>query len=147
MYQINLYLETSIKGVKKGIGWYGYLLEYVDRKGNLHTIYDFKYETDVTPNMLQLMVFCAALNRITQDSEITVFTESAYLSGGYIKYLQEWKSNGWKTAKGEPLKNKNLWQQVDKLTDRHVVRFDKTYHHGYKNWMVSEITRRKAGGK
>jgi ribonuclease HI len=107
-------------------------------------VHDFKYETDVTPNMLALLAFCAALNRLTQDSEITVFTESTYLSGSFTRYLKDWKEKGWKTSKGEPLKNQKLWQQVDELTARHVIRFDPTYHHTYKNWMVAEITRRKS---
>lgn len=145
MYRINIYLETSIRGVRKGIGWYGYLLEYIDQKGKLHTLHDFKREIGVTPNMLTLIAFCAALNRIGKDSEITVFTESGYLRENYMKWLQVWKENGWKTARGEEVKNLKLWQQVDELTARHVVRFDTEYHHGYKNWMCAELQRRKVG--
>ncbi|MDE7325505.1 MAG: hypothetical protein K2N63_04355 [Lachnospiraceae bacterium] len=145
MYKINLYLETSIRGIRKSVGWYGYLLEWIDSKGQFRTLHGFKCEMAVTPNMLVLMAFCAALNRMNKDSEITVFTDSLYLRECYTQYLQAWKENGWKTAKGEPVKNLILWQQADKLTSRHAVRFSMEYHHSYKNWMVSEIVKRRDG--
>lgn len=143
MYQINIYIETSIRGVKKTLGWYGYLLEYIDGKGELHTRYDFKMETGVTPNMLTLIALCAALNRIGKPSEVTVYTENGYVRENYTKWLQVWKENGWRTARGEEIKNLKLWQQVAELTAAHVVRFDPEYHHGYKNWMCAEMQRRK----
>lgn len=145
MYQINMYLETSIRGIKKSLGWYGYLLEYIDGKGELHTLHDFRHEIGVTPNMLTLIAFCAALNRIGKDSEITVFSECSYLRENYSKWLQVWKENNWRTSRGEAVKNLKLWQQVDELTARHVVRFAREYHHGYKNWMVNELVKRGMG--
>lgn len=143
MYQINMYLETSIKGIKKTIGWYGYLLEWMDRNQEPHTISDFRYENGVTPNMLSLIAFCAALNRITKDSEITVFTDHLYLREGYARYLPVWKENGWKTAHGDSIKNMSLWQQIAEKTRNHQITFNPEYHHSYKNWMVSELARRK----
>lgn len=145
MYKVNIYLETSIRGIRKSVGWYGYLLEWIDSKGQLRTLHGFKCELAVTPNMLALMACCAALNRMNKDSEITVFTDSLYLRECYTQYLQSWKENGWKTAKGEPVKNLILWQQVDRLTGRHVIRFSAEYHHAYKNWMISEIVKRRDG--
>ena len=143
MYQINLYLETSIKGIRSTVGWYGYLLEWMDSKGKPHTISDFGYESGVTPNQLVMKTFCMALDRLKKDSEITVFTDSLYLRSSYTKYLQAWRENGWKSAKGETVKNLTLWQQVDKKTRRHVVTFSTDYQNPYKSWMVSEIQRRK----
>lgn len=143
MYQVNIYLETSLPGLRRSAGWYGYLLEYISGTGELHTRYDFRKKLDVTPNMLILTAFCAALDRLGKDSELTVYTDSLYLRENYSRWLQSWKENGWRTARGEEVKNKELWQQVDELTARHVVRFASQYHHGYKNWMTSEIQRKK----
>ena len=144
MYQINMYLETSIRGVRATTGWYGYILEYIDKLGNPHIIEDYDREIDITPNQLGMMAFLEALDRVNKDSEITVYSDSAYLRSGYTRYLQSWKENGWKTAKGEEVKNKVLWQQVSKKTVRHVIRFEPQYHHQYKNQMVMEIEKRKA---
>lgn len=143
MYQINLYIETSIRGLKKTDGWYAYVLEWLDSKEEIHTVSDFRYEEEVTPNMLALLAFCAALNRITKDSDITVFTDSLYLRSSFTRYLPAWKENGWKTAHGSPIKNMLLWQQALEKTKNHKIIFSPEYHHSYKNWMVSEMARRK----
>ena len=143
MYQINMYIETSIRGVKKTIGWYGYLLEWLDRAGTPHTVFHFQYEIGVTPNMLFLSAFCAALDRLTKDSEITVFTDSLYLREGYTRYLPVWKENGWKTAHGDAIKNIKFWQQIAEKTKRHTIIYNPDSRHGYKNWMLREIQERK----
>ena len=143
MYRINLYIETSIRGVKSTVGWYGYLLEWIDSRGNPHTISDFGYELGVTPNQLVLKTFCRALDRLGKDAELTVFTDSLYLRNCYTQHLQNWKENNWKTAKGEKVKNLSLWQQVNEKTRRHVVAFNADHQHPHKNWMIAEIQRRK----
>lgn len=145
MYKVNLYLETSIRGLKKTVGWYGYLLEYTDPKGNRHVRDAYECKIGVTPNMLILMAFCASLNRLTRESEITVFTDHAYLREGCMRRLELWKENGWKTAHGEPVRNKELWQQVSEKISRHRITFCSEYHHEYKNRMSTELTNRRMG--
>ena len=144
MYQINMYLETSIRGVRATTGWYGYILEYIDKLGNPHIIEDYDREIDITPNQLGLMAFLEALDRVNKDSEITVYSDSAYLRSGYTRYLQDWKTNGWKTAKGDEVKNKVLWQQIARKTVRHVIRFEPAWPHKYKAQMVSKLMERKS---
>lgn len=143
MYQINMYLVTSIKGIKKTVGWYGYVVEWFNSKKEVRTREDFKCEIGVTPNMLSLIAFLAALDRIIPDSEITVYTDNLYLREGYTQYMPVWKTNGWKTAHGDPIKNMALWQEIAEKTARHVIRFEKECHHSYKNWMVGQIQERK----
>ena len=144
MYQINMYLETRIQGIRKTVGWYGYILEWIDHNGEPHTVDGYKYEVGVTPNMLILLAVIAALERINRDSEITIYTDSLYFRESYERFLQSWKKNGWRTTKGEQIKNLNLWKQVSARTVRHVIRFEPQYHHRYKNQMVMEIEKRKA---
>ena len=143
MYQINMYLASSIRGVRRTTGCYGYILEYIDSRGEAHIVEEYAQEADVTPNQLVLMSFLAALNRVAKDSEITVYTDSLYLRGSYTRDLQTWKEHDWKTSKGEEVKNRIFWQQVSKKTVRHVVRFDPAHHHKYKNHMTAELMRKK----
>lgn len=89
------------------------------------------------------MAFLEALDRVNKDSEITVYSDSAYLRSGYTRYLQDWKTNGWKTAKGDEVKNKVLWQQISKKTVRHVIRFEPMWKHKYKDQMVSKLIERR----
>ena len=145
MYKVNLYLETSIRGLQKTIGWYGYVLEYMDRKGSRHIREAYKYEVGVTPNMIVLMALDAALGRLNRESEVTVFSDNVYLREGCMRRLKLWQENGWKTAHGEPVKNKVLWQQVAEKMSRHRVTFSSEYHHEYKNRMSAELTNRRMG--
>lgn len=144
MYQINLYLETSIRGVRSTIGWYGYVLEWVDAHGKTRTVTDFKCESGVTPNQLILVALRDALRRMTKPSEILIYTDALYLRGNYMDYLPLWRKNGWKTARGEPVKNRELWEEVVEAAEPHRIAFGKQYQHAYKAWMVSELTRRRA---
>ena len=106
MYEVNLYLETSIRGLKKTIGWYGYVLEYIDQKGGKHIRDAYQYEVGVTPNMLVLMAFCASMDRLTRESIVTVLTDNAYLRERCMRRMALWRNNVWKTAHGEPDKHK-----------------------------------------
>lgn len=145
MQKVNIYLETSIRGLNRTIGWYGYIVEYIDSHGEPHTIDAYAYETGVTPNMLILMAFCAALNRMKKSCRITVYTDSIYLRESCEKRLRHWKENGWMTAHNEPIKNRDLWQQVSEKISGHVITFSTEYHHGYKNRMVAELANRRMG--
>lgn len=55
MYQINMYLASSIRGVRRATGCYGYILEYIDSRGEAHIVEEYAKEADVTPNQLVLM--------------------------------------------------------------------------------------------
>lgn len=49
------------------------------------------------------------------------------------------------TAHNEPIKNRDLWQQVSEKISGHVITFSTEYHHGYKNRMVAELANRRMG--
>lgn len=139
---VNMYLETAARGIRRGTGWYGYVLECFDSRGEVHTVQEFKRMDDVTPNQLILIAFCAALNRMTRQSEIVVYTDKLYLRGNYTAHLPAWKQNGWKTAKGEQVANAELWKQAAELARWHRISFAKDYRHSYKNWMTAELQKR-----
>lgn len=145
MFKVNVYLETSVRGLKKTIGWYGYLVEYIDGRGGTHIRENYKMKMDVTPNMASLLAFIGALDCLGRSSEITVFTDNAYLRENFTKNLGSWKENGWVTAHGEPVRNKGLWNQIVEKASGHVIAFDRTYHHEYKNKMAAELAERRMG--
>lgn len=141
---VNMYLETATRGIRRGTGWYGYVLECFDSRGNAHTVQEFRKTEDVTPNQLILLCFCAALNRMRKQSEIMVYTDQLYLRGNYTSHLPMWQGNGWKTARGETVANVELWKRVAELTRWHQICFARDYQHSYKNWMVSELQKRSS---
>jgi ribonuclease HI len=56
----------------------------------------------------------------TGDKDVTLYTDSCYLKNGITKWILTWKRNGWKTAAGQPVKNRELWIQIDDLNGPHV---------------------------
>lgn len=89
------------------------------------------------------MAFDAALSRMNKESAVIVFSDNVYLRVGCMKRLALWKENGWKTAHGEPVRNKALWQQVAEKASRHRITFSTEYQHKYKNRMSAELVNRR----
>ena len=148
MQEVSIYLETSIRGLNKTIGWYGYIVEYIDSHGREHTRGGCNYKMGVTPNMLILTAFCAALDELKKGCRIRVYTDNAYLRESCERRLIRWRENGWKTAHKEPIRNMALWQQVSEKISVHVIRFgteeDPDYKGKYRDQIGEEIERRKA---
>jgi len=76
---------------------------------------------DTTNNRMELTAAINALAELDRASKITVVTDSAYVKDGITKWLAGWKKNGWKTAAKKPVKNEDLWRDLDAQTQRHDV--------------------------
>ena len=63
----------------------------------------------------------AALNALKSPCEVDLYTDSAYVKDGISKWIFGWKKNGWKTADRKPVKNAELWQQLEEARNRHKV--------------------------
>jgi ribonuclease HI len=78
-------------------------------------------EAQTTNNRMEMMAAVRGLDVLKKPSAITVHTDSRYLMDGATKWLKRWKANGWKTADKKPVKNDDLWRQLDNLLTRHTV--------------------------
>ncbi len=72
-------------------------------------------EKDTTNNRMELSAVIAALNATKKHTEVEIHTDSQYVKNGMETWLKNWKSRGWKTADKKPVKNKELWMQLDEL--------------------------------
>lgn len=79
-------------------------------------------EADTTNNRMELKALITALDRLNQRQaeflstrRVKVFSDSSYVLNGVQKWLQGWKSRGWKTVEGKPVANPDLWQKLDEL--------------------------------
>jgi ribonuclease HI len=70
---------------------------------------------------MELFAAINALNALEKPSTITVITDSVYVKDGITKWIFGWKSRGWKTAAKKPVKNEELWKDLDAATQRHTV--------------------------
>lgn len=141
--EVKMYLETTLKGPRPGNGWYGYLLECTDWRGEVHTIQDFAYEENITANQLSLMAMYRAMERMTKACDIAVYTDNLYLSSNFPHNLLNWAAGGWQNALGKEIKNRELWQRLWEITRGYGITFEKQYQHAYKSWMVSELQKRR----
>jgi ribonuclease HI len=80
-------------------------------------------ESATTNNRMELQAAIAGLNALKQVCAVEIFTDSKYLRDGISKWLARWKNNGWQTLERTPVKNQDLWVQLDTLCARHEVRW------------------------
>lgn len=74
-------------------------------------------ECDTTNNRMELTAVIRALAAAKKHDEVEIHTDSQYVKNGMQLWIKNWKKNGWKTADKKPVKNKELWQELDKLSE------------------------------
>ncbi len=74
-----------------------------------------------TNNRMELRAAIAALRALKESCRVELFTDSEYLRDGIMKWLVRWKVNGWRTIERKPVKNDDLWRQLDALCLKHQV--------------------------
>ncbi|GAB4222523.1 MAG: ribonuclease HI [Francisella sp.] len=109
------YTDGACKG-NPGIGGWGVVLSY---NGVEKLIYGG--EKNTTNNRMELMAAIKSLQALKRECDIVIYTDSKYLQNGINSWIAKWKKNGWKTADKKDVKNKDLWQELDKLTNKHNV--------------------------
>jgi ribonuclease HI len=97
-----------------------------------------------TNNRMELMAAISALESLDESSDVDLHTDSQYVRGGITGWMAGWKRNGWRTADKKPVKNMELWQQLDAATARHKVRWHWVKGHaGHpENERADELARR-----
>lgn len=115
--QIQIYTDGACKG-NPGPGGWGALLEYKGRKLEL-----FGGEDHTTNNRMELRAVIEGLSALKRRSNVLLVTDSKYVMQGMQQWLAGWKKRGWKTAGKQPVKNQDLWQQLDALVQQHDVQW------------------------
>lgn len=113
--KVVIYTDGACRG-NPGPGGWGVVLRY---QGNLKTLNGFDPET--TNNRMELTAVIEGLRALTRSCDIELHTDSKYVMQGVNEWLSKWKSNGWKTAAKKPVKNIDLWQQLDDEVARHEI--------------------------
>ena len=79
---------------------------------------------NTTNNRMELTAAIEALKYFKDKQSITLITDSKYVKDGIQSWIQNWKKNGWKTAAKKPVKNKELWIELDQLISRHTISWE-----------------------
>ena len=78
---------------------------------------------DTTNNQMELIAPIKALSKIPKGSKVQIFTDSKYVKSGITEWIHNWKKNGWKTTNKQPVKNKELWTELDYLTNKFEIKW------------------------
>lgn len=124
MKRLTIYTDGACSG-NPGPGGWGAILIYGAHKKELSGAC-----AATTNNRMELLAAIESLNALKEACSVDLYTDSAYLCRAFNdSWLAKWTANGWKTAAGKPVENKDLWQRLIELTNTHTVRFIKVKGH------------------
>ena len=114
---IDIYTDGACSG-NPGKGGWGVYLKIDNEEIQLNGAKD-----NTTNNRMELTAVIEALKYLKCKSNINLFTDSKYVMQGIEEWIHNWKKNNWKTSKKEPVKNKELWIELDKLVSLHNIQW------------------------
>ena len=114
---VQIYTDGACRG-NPGIGGCGAKLSYHD---TVKEIYGGEQET--TNNRMEMMAVIQALATLTKASDVTLHSDSKYVLQGINDWMPNWKKKNWKTAAKKPVKNVDLWKQIDQLAQQHTIQW------------------------
>ena len=78
-------------------------------------------DPDTTNNRMELMGAIMALETLNEPCTVVLHTDSQYVRQGITQWMPNWVRRGWKTAGGDPVKNRDLWERLELATRRHAI--------------------------
>jgi ribonuclease HI len=114
---VEAFTDGACRG-NPGPGGWGVVLRYQDNEKEL-----YGNQSHTTNNRMELTAAIEALEALKQPCDVTITTDSQYVKNGINQWISNWKKRGWKTADKKPVKNIDLWQQLDELVSRHQVKW------------------------
>lgn len=143
---VNLYIETDLHGPRRQDGIAMYLLETQIRgetftKDNRETMIDIP---DTTEHHLVLTALKKSLKRITESCQVEIYLYDRYIAsvidGGLV---QQWMIRDWRSAKGDPVTDADLWEGIAGHLRQHIITIHLAEHHGYRSWMQDQLKKYK----
>ncbi|MBT8443741.1 MAG: ribonuclease HI [Gammaproteobacteria bacterium] len=115
MSEVEMYTDGACRG-NPGPGGWGVLLRSGEREREI-----CGGEPLTTNNRMELTAAIRGFEALRRRCRVIVYTDSEYVRRGIDEWLANWKSRGWKTAAKKPVKNEDLWRELDELAARHEV--------------------------
>ena len=102
-----------------GIGGWAAVLRYGDKVKEISG-----GEPATTNNRMELRAAIEALRSLKERCEVTLFTDSEYVRNGITSWIRGWKFKGWRTKDKKPVKNADLWKELDQLASSHQLQWE-----------------------
>lgn len=113
--KVVIYTDGACKG-NPGPGGWGVVLRSADKEKHLHG-----GELMTTNNRMEMTAVIEALKALKMACHVSLYTDSKYVMQGVTEWMGGWKARGWKTAGKDPVKNVDLWQEIDELLGKHQI--------------------------
>ncbi len=124
MKEVTIYTDGACSG-NPGPGGWGAILMYEDIKKEISGS-----KKDTTNNIMEITAVLEALKLLKTECKVKVYSDSAYVVNAFNQgWIENWKKNNWKTSGKDPVKNRELWEELYELTTKHQVEFIKVKGH------------------
>ena len=114
---VEIWTDGACKG-NPGVGGWGVLMRYGKNKKEL-----FGGELETTNNRMEMKAVIQALQSLKRPMPIRLHVDSQYVKKGLTEWMSGWIARGWKTADKKPVKNQDLWEQLNLLTAQHQIQW------------------------
>lgn len=135
---VEIFTDGACRG-NPGPGGWGVLLRYDGKEKKL-----WGGEPDTTNNRMELTAAIMGLAALKRPCSVRLTTDSEYVRKGMTDWIDNWRRRNWKTASRKPVKNVDLWQELDRLTQKHNIdwRWVKGHSGHTENDLVDELANR-----
>lgn len=141
---VNLYIETSIRGPRRRPGAYAYVLEYKAAAGVATYTASKALESTTEHQSLGFAIRAAAGH--LKRCNLTIHTSSSYIKSVFDTWLDNWIQNDFRNAKGAPVADAEVWKEIAEKLNGNPVQAVVTTEHTYRDWMLREVDSRAAQG-
>ena len=112
---VEIYTDGACSG-NPGPGGWGALLIFKNKKKEI-----FGHQTSTTNNQMEMQAAISALKCLKRRSKVKLFTDSKYLQKGITEWIHNWKKNNWLKSDNKPLKNVELWKNLQQEIEKHDI--------------------------
>ena len=128
MKNVEIYTDGACRG-NPGPGGWGVVLRYEDSEKTLRG-----GERQTTNNRMELRAVIQGLSALREPCKVTITSDSTYVLNGVTKWMKDWKQKGWRTTSNKPVRNVDLWQELDSATGEHQINWQwERGHSGHRD--------------
>ncbi|MEG2103076.1 MAG: RNase H family protein [Flavobacterium sp.] len=142
-WSVSIYIEQSVKGLKRQNGIYGYAVEFITQTGKKIVKNGFKEVENVTAHEMEIIALTNALRILTKPCVATIHSAHGFVKLAMVNHwLEKWEKCNWINAHGKPVKNEETWKVLNAELKKHSIIVADTKRTEYQEKMQLEIEKR-----